>query len=119
MPQFQAHTPGSAAILGRTLCGLEARVPNERLTASQGGASLLVRSHLFFENFGSRGAPDGPGKREGRENRLRSRHCDRRARSSQPVSRRTATFLPAQKGKAEEEAMTREPGNLPGNYDSA
>jgi hypothetical protein len=30
MPQFQAHTPGSAAILGRTLCGLEARVPDER-----------------------------------------------------------------------------------------
>jgi hypothetical protein len=59
------------------------------------------------------------GKREGRENRLRSRHCDRRARSSQSVSRRTATFLPAQKGKAEEEAMTREPGNLPGNYNSA
>jgi hypothetical protein len=30
MPQFQAHTAGSAAILGRTLCGLEARAPDER-----------------------------------------------------------------------------------------
>jgi hypothetical protein len=35
MPQLQAHTPGSAAILGCTLCGLEARVPDER--AQNGG----------------------------------------------------------------------------------
>jgi hypothetical protein len=26
-----SHTPESAAILGRTLCGLEARVPGERV----------------------------------------------------------------------------------------
>jgi hypothetical protein len=30
IPQFQAHTPRNAAILGRSLCGLEARVADER-----------------------------------------------------------------------------------------
>ena len=91
--------------------------PNARLTASQGGGSFFARN-CSLKNL----VPVVPrlirGKREGRENRLRSRHCDRRARSSQSVRRRTATFLPGRKGKAEEEAMTREPGNLR-NYDSA
>ena len=92
--------------------------PNERLTGRWAGVNFFARN-CSLRNL----VPVVPrlirGKREGRENRLRSRHCDRRARSSQSVNRRTATFLLRRKGKAEEEAMTREPGNLPGNYDSA
>ena len=126
------RTAGGRAALGCHLSGTLTRpwigivpvlrapnqAPNERLTATQGGASLLARN-CSLRNL----VPVVPrmirGKREGRENRPRSRHCDRRARSSQSVNRRTATFLLRRKGKAEEEAMTREPGNLPGNYDSA
>jgi hypothetical protein len=41
-----AHTPGSAAILGRTLCGLEARVPDEGAQNSE--AVKLLKKTGFF-----------------------------------------------------------------------
>jgi len=71
------------------------------LTAIEAGVSFFARN-CSLKTLVPVVPRAEPGKREGRENRLRSRHCDRRAKSSQSVSdralgsgnRRTLRFVP-------------------------